>query len=221
MKHVVPFTAIFAASAVSVSAQTQTELPIGANNCAIAKALNATLPIQCIDPPLGQERGIVIRLDSQIRKPSTSNSVTVKPTKVIAKPVTPKAVATTPISHKAAKSENGYYIHFALNSFELEPEYKTHLERLATVLTSAAMMQSCLLVTGHTDTTGPAEYNQNLSEKRAVMVATYLSDVGNIDPMRIQISAAGETKNLPDISGRDSRNRRVEFSTKDTLSGCT
>jgi len=218
MKHVIPFTLMLATCAFGANAQTRTELPIGANNCAIAKALNAHLPIQCIDPPLGQERGIVIRLDSQIRKPSTTNSVTVKAPEMIAKPATPKA---TPISHKAAKSENGYYIHFALNSFELEPEYKTHLERLATVLSSTAMMQSCLLVTGHTDTTGAADYNQKLSEKRAVMVATYLSDIGRIDPMRIQISAAGETKNLPDISGQDSRNRRVEFSTKDAVLGCT
>lgn len=205
----------------SVSSQPQTELPIGANNCAIAQALNVKLPVECLDPPLGQKRGIVIRLDSEIRSPAVTKDIAVAVSKPIqSKPATPP-IKTIPISYQAAKSENGYYIHFALNSFELEPDYKEHLERVATVLTSNSLSNSCLRVTGHTDTTGDADYNLNLSEKRAVMVATYLAEVGKIDPKRIQIMAAGEKTPLPDIAGNDPRNRRVEFLTKDSKTGCT
>jgi outer membrane protein OmpA-like peptidoglycan-associated protein len=203
----------------SISAQSIGELPIGASNCAIAKALNVKLPVECVAPPLGQTRGIVIRLDSEIRAPQktkkTSQAV------VAAKPVTAvKKPVQTPISHQAAKSENGYFIHFALNSFDLEPEYKAHIERLSSVLTSDAMLKTCLRVTGHTDTTGDAEYNMQLSQKRAIMVASYLSEAGGIDPERIQIAALGETEPLPDIAGRDPKNRRVAFSTKETETGC-
>jgi outer membrane protein OmpA-like peptidoglycan-associated protein len=204
----------------AVSAQHIGELPLGASNCAIAKALNVNLPVECVDPPLGQTRGIVIRLDSEIRAPQKTKKIfsqsviTPKPIKPVAKPI------QTPISHKAAKSENGYFIHFAFNSFDLEPEYKSHIERLSSVLTSDAMLKTCLRVTGHTDTSGDAKYNMQLSQKRAIMVASYLAEVGGIDPERVQIAALGETEPLPDISGHDSQNRRVAFSTKETETGC-
>ena len=59
-----------------------------------------------------------------------------------------------------------------------------------------------------------------LSQKRAIMVATYLAEVGKIDPTRLQIAALGETEPLPDIRGRDPYNRRVVFSTKESETGC-
>tara|TARA_R110002094_G_scaffold215158_2_gene185675 strand:- start:2048 stop:2209 length:162 start_codon:yes stop_codon:yes gene_type:complete len=52
------------------------------------------------------------------------------------------------------------------------------------------------------------------------MVGTYLAETGKIDPTRIQIVAMGETQPLPDIKGHDPRNRRVEFSTKESETGC-
>lgn len=202
-------------------AQSQTELPIDASNCAIALALGIAPPITCMNPPLGQTRGIVIHLDGEIRSAPQTQNIVVRQSK----PVTPRAKPTAPpkpkVSHKAAKSENGYYIHFALNSFDLEEEYKTHLERLAKVLSSQTMANSCLRITGHTDTTGDADYNLELSKKRAVMVGAYLAEHGNIPPDRVQVAARGETNPLPEIPGHDPRNRRVEFATKDSDAGCT
>jgi outer membrane protein OmpA-like peptidoglycan-associated protein len=201
-------------------AQTAEELTLGASNCAIAKALNVKLPIECVDPPLGQTRGIVIRLDSEIRAPQKPQNILVQSAKKPTPVAQTAKSAPAPVTHKAAKSENGYFIHFALNSFDLEPEFKEHLQRLSSVLTSEAMLKTCLRVTGHTDTSGDADYNMQLSQKRAIMVATYLAEVGNIDPTRVQISAVGETEPLADISGRDPHNRRVAFSSKETETGC-
>jgi outer membrane protein OmpA-like peptidoglycan-associated protein len=202
------------------TAQTISELPLGASNCAIAKALNVKLSVECVDPPLGQTRGIVIRLDTEIRKPNNTEIILVQslqsPKPALAK-VKPNRI---PITHQAAKSENGYFIHFTLNSFDLEPEYKSHLDRLSTVLTSEAMLKTCLRVSGHTDTSGSADYNMMLSQKRAIMVATYLADVGKIDPTRVQIAALGEKEPLPYIVGHDPHNRRVAFSTKESDTGC-
>lgn len=206
-------------AANAATAQVQSELPLGASNCAIAQALNIALPAECVDPPLGQKRGIVIRLDSQIRTPSTTKTITV-PKVSKQKRVVKSKPKPVPVSHQAAKSENGYFIHFALNSFDLEPDYKEHLKRLSTVLSSDAMQKTCLRVTGHTDTTGTTEYNQKLSQKRAVMVGTYLAEVGQIDTNRIQISALGESQPLPNIAGSDPHNRRVAFSTKESETGC-
>ena len=201
-------------------AQSDSELSLGANNCAIAQALNIALPIECVDPPLGQKRGIVIRLDSQLRAPAPLNSTTAKTVVAPRHATSTKVVKRIPISRQAAKSENGYFIHFALDSFNLEVEYKEHLDRLSTVLSADAMAKTCLRITGHTDTSGSAEYNLRLSQKRAVMVGTYLAETGRIDPTRIQSVAMGETQPLPDIKGHDPRNRRVEFSTKESETGC-
>jgi outer membrane protein OmpA-like peptidoglycan-associated protein len=204
----------------STTAQSIKELPLGANNCAIAKALNVTLPVECVDPPLGQKRGIVIRLDNKIRKPGATKTILVQPLQASKPIIATVKPARIPLTHQAAKSENGYFIHFALNSFDLEPDYKAHLERLSTVLSSEAMLKTCLRVTGHTDTSGAADHNMKLSQKRAIMVATYLAEVGKIDPTRVQIAALGETEPLPEIAGHDSHNRRVAFSTKESSTGC-
>ena len=191
-------------------------LPLTASNCAIASALNVTLPPSCQKADLGPTRGIVIRLDSELKsenpKPQTKD--------VVLSTASSKKTSGELPQHAAAKSENGYFIHFAFNSFDLEPDFKDHLSRLASVLNGEALATSCLRVIGHTDSIGDNSYNQELSQKRAVMVASYLAEVGEIDPTRIQIVGKGEEELLPDISGNDARNRRVEFATKDSADGC-
>jgi OmpA-OmpF porin, OOP family len=67
-------------------------------------------------------------------------------------------------------------------------------------------------ITGHTDSRGSAEYNQRLSERRAAVVANYLTTKG-IDQGRIKTFGMGE--NVPvadnDTDAGRARNRRVEF----------
>jgi OOP family OmpA-OmpF porin len=65
-----------------------------------------------------------------------------------------------------------------------------------------------LIVTGHTDATGTEEYNENLSENRALTVATFLSDHG-VDSGRIDVKWFGERELLVDTFKRDRSNRRV------------
>ncbi len=69
-----------------------------------------------------------------------------------------------------------------------------------------------LRVEGHTDSTGNAEYNQNLSERRANSVKKYLTDKG-IDSNRITTKGFGATKPIADNSTKDGRaqNRRTEM----------
>lgn len=69
-----------------------------------------------------------------------------------------------------------------------------------------------LLVVGHTDSTGPAEYNQRLSERRAESVATFLAQRG-VAPGRMLVSGMGETQPIASNATADGRqqNRRVEI----------
>jgi outer membrane protein OmpA-like peptidoglycan-associated protein len=64
---------------------------------------------------------------------------------------------------------------------------------------------------GHTDATGPEEYNQWLGEQRAIMVRNYLHDTHGIALNRLQVVSYGETQPVIDNKTREHRaeNRRV------------
>jgi outer membrane protein OmpA-like peptidoglycan-associated protein len=124
------------------------------------------------------------------------------------------------VDHKAAKSETGYYIHFAFDSERLEKEYREHLNKLAIVLNSPAMKKNCVKITGHTDTVGDVKYNLGLSQKRANSVLKYLTAKDKVSKKRFTIFAAGEAQPLPDKKGASPFNRRVEFSSKSAPMGC-
>jgi outer membrane protein OmpA-like peptidoglycan-associated protein len=67
-------------------------------------------------------------------------------------------------------------------------------------------------VNGHTDSTGDAEYNRRLSERRALSVANYLNGQG-IDPRRFSIVGFGESQPVANNATEAGRaaNRRVEI----------
>ena len=60
---------------------------------------------------------------------------------------------------------------------------------------------------------GSANYNMDLSLKRAITVASYLITKEGIDPRRIFVKGMGKTKNLADNSTPEGRrmNRRFEI----------
>lgn len=98
---------------------------------------------------------------------------------------------------------------FKLNSTELNEESAAQLDELVEFLNTYP--QANVEVVGYTDTSGAAEYNQVVSEKRAESVAHTLEEKG-IDASRI--TARGEGENNP-IASNDTRegreqNRRVE-----------
>lgn len=67
-------------------------------------------------------------------------------------------------------------------------------------------------VSGHTDSTGPEEYNQMLSQSRTNSVGEYLRQRG-IEPSRVELRGFGESRPLADNASADGRalNRRVEL----------
>lgn len=76
---------------------------------------------------------------------------------------------------------------------------------------------TALLVVGHTDATGSAEHNQELSERRANSMGRILAEAG-IDPSRVYFQGAGSGRPIADNTtdeGR-ARNRRVEITEVET-----
>ena len=103
-----------------------------------------------------------------------------------------------------------YGINFDSDSDVLKNESKTVLDEVVAMLKSEAAWK--IEIDGHTDSTATAAHNQQLSERRAESVKTYLVAHG-IDSARLTTRGFGATQpvapNETDI-GR-AQNRRVEL----------
>ncbi len=99
---------------------------------------------------------------------------------------------------------------FDFDSTRIRGEFQGTLTEMSQTL--AEYEQTYVDVVGHTDSTGSAEYNQGLSERRARSVADYISARGVIPP-RINIGGYGETQPIASNATNDGRqqNRRVEI----------
>jgi peptidoglycan-associated lipoprotein len=66
-------------------------------------------------------------------------------------------------------------------------------------------------IEGHTDSVGPATYNRDLGEKRAMAVRNYLHEDLGIALSRLEVISYGESQPVSDNKTRESRaeNRRV------------
>lgn len=99
---------------------------------------------------------------------------------------------------------------FATDSATLNPQLRSDLFVLADSLNKYP--QSIVTVTGHTDNTGTASYNQALSERRAWSVAEVLRN-GGVSGSRIRTVGAGESQPIATnqtAAGR-AQNRRVDI----------
>jgi outer membrane protein OmpA-like peptidoglycan-associated protein len=101
-------------------------------------------------------------------------------------------------------------ITFKSDSAELEPSFYKVLNSVDVVLKKYD--KTVVEVAGHTDSTGPAEYNQALSERRANTVAQYLEGQG-LPSDRVVTIGAGETRPVANNATPEGRqaNRRVEL----------
>jgi outer membrane protein OmpA-like peptidoglycan-associated protein len=92
----------------------------------------------------------------------------------------------------------------------LKPGANLELDRIGQYLQKSP--QTHVIIEGHTDSRGSAEYNEELSQRRAQAVAASLSERG-ISPDRIQ--AVGRGKDFPvasnDTPSGRQQNRRVEI----------
>jgi len=99
---------------------------------------------------------------------------------------------------------------FNVNESNLSTEAQQNLDKLVTVLQKYP--DTNIEGQGHTDNTGTAAYNQNLSERRAGAVSNYLSHNG-VASSRLTVVGFGETAPKYDNNTTDgqAQNRRVEF----------
>ena len=101
-------------------------------------------------------------------------------------------------------------ITFATDQDSVKPQFYPVLNSVGLVLKK--FNQTIVDVYGYTDFTGDDTYNYNLSQRRALAVADYLSGQG-VDSRRFAVTGFGETRPVADNGSPAGRaqNRRVEI----------
>lgn len=101
-------------------------------------------------------------------------------------------------------------VFFDFDKATLRPESFPELNRVVDLLKEKNTMQ--IEIAGHTDATGPEQYNLGLSERRARSVMNYLTGKG-VAGERVTVVFFGEQKPVDDNATKEGRkkNRRVEF----------
>jgi len=101
-------------------------------------------------------------------------------------------------------------INFDFDRTEIKSEFRENLREAARIIRDRT--DQTVVVEGHTDNTGPAQYNMGLSERRAQSVADFLIQEG-VSKDRIKIKGYGLTNPKFNNNTREGRalNRRVEI----------
>ena len=101
-------------------------------------------------------------------------------------------------------------ITFAVDSSTVQPQFNETLVSVGLVLRK--FNKTVIDVYGHTDSSGSDSYNLELSQKRAVSVATILASQG-VDQRRFYVTGKGETDPIASNASEAGRqqNRRVEI----------
>ena len=109
-------------------------------------------------------------------------------------------------------------VSFDFDSARINPAFKPSLHKLAGVLIK--YNRTVVHIVGHTDSTGPDQYNLRLSEDRANSVAAVLRAQG-VSGDRIRTEGRGETepRATNDTEAGRQLNRRVELFVKPIVEG--
>jgi outer membrane protein OmpA-like peptidoglycan-associated protein len=99
---------------------------------------------------------------------------------------------------------------FDVDKADLRPEARQNLEKLAGILNKYE--DTNILIEGHTDSTGPEDYNIDLSRRRAQSVSHHLATL-NVATSRFSVIGYGEMQPVATNDTPDGRqlNRRVEL----------
>ncbi|WP_352619644.1 MULTISPECIES: OmpA family protein [unclassified Mesorhizobium] len=112
----------------------------------------------------------------------------------------------------ADKSSLDMLINFGLDSAELDATARAELAEFAKALKDNRLSSFHFVVEGYTDASGPANYNERLSQRRAQSVTSFLTASG-VEAARINSIGLGEA-HPRSPNPYDAVNRRVEMRIK-------
>jgi outer membrane protein OmpA-like peptidoglycan-associated protein len=127
-------------------------------------------------------------------------------------------LSTTTLADGSLKVAIASDVSFDLGSATLRPDAMDAYGRIAAILKSYD--KTVIHVVGHTDTSGTAEFNQGLSERRAAAVGTFLASQG-VPGTRLREEGRGEREPIVRTGDnvKEARNRRVDIVIKPVVEG--
>lgn len=117
-------------------------------------------------------------------------------------------VAAAPVYESINVSTNAL---FGFDNAAISAEGEAALQALGDGIQAKGAKVVDIDIIGHTDSTGPEEYNQALSERRANAIRDFIVSKG-VDASIIDVSGMGESSPIADNATEEGRaqNRRVE-----------
>lgn len=121
------------------------------------------------------------------------------------------AVSTPTRAKPAAAAQHGQYdlrVQFMTGSAEVNPISRAQVDAFAVALKDPRLADRRIRIEGHTDSSGNAAKNQDLSQRRAQAIADMLASNG-VDTGRLDVKGYGSSQPLPGTAPRNGANRRV------------
>lgn len=150
--------------------------------------------------------------------PATGNSMSIRPRQTYtasaaqpAKRASRPAVPSPGIQRGLESARrSSLAINFAVNSAELTEQGRRQADSLLKAIASPQLADRYFLVAGHTDASGNAEDNLNLSRMRAQSLVEYMIGKG-ASRDRFRARGYGEEQLLAGVNPNSAANRRVEI----------
>lgn len=163
----------------------------------------------CVTSSLGSILNECIPTSAPIVEPPPITKA--PPVYVAPKPVV-KRTPPKPIVKLLTLNETGGS-NFAFDSDKLSDKAMRKLNNFASNVQASNVSPDRISIVGHTDSIGSDKYNQDLSERRANSVASYLTS-NSMNRNVINVSGKGESQPVASNRSKDGRaqNRRVDIS---------
>lgn len=164
-------------------------------------------------PNIGIERhwgGVKIKIIAQ-----DPIDIPVEPEKPISPiydgPIIPYELPPPPPPKRPTKTTLEADVLFGFDSYRIRSEAESELHKLVYEIESRPAPR--VLIEGHADSTGKADYNRDLSRRRADAVKDWFVKVGAPDALRYTTVGKGEAEPIADNRTREGRgqNRRVDI----------
>lgn len=178
---------------------------------------------QALGRVLERKRGIVTARERQQRATQQASRAPSARTKTAAGTATTTQTASasqpagidtgaySPTADQDGDTSNGLSLYFGYDSAALTAAAQEELRKLGQALRAPEFSNVYWLIEGHTDASGPADYNQRLSEARATSARRFLIEDAGIAPDQLITVGKGKTQLYDPARPTASINRRVRL----------